>query len=73
MVANEGVSAIKLVKKSAFRRDAFESVDPEASKVIESALPDQILALTITRNSPLKVAQARLFDKSLFESILSAK
>ena len=70
MATNESVSAIKLVRKNAFRRDAFSSIDPEAEKVIESARPDQILALTIT-NSPLKVAQARIFDKNLFESILA--
>ena len=71
MTTNESVSAIKLVRKSAFRRDAFSSIDPEAEKVIESAKPDQILALTITKNSLLKVAQARIFDKNLFESILA--
>ena len=54
MTTNESVSAIKLVRKSAFRRDAFSSIDPEAEKVIESAKPDQILALTITNlTSPL--------------------
>ena len=68
-------SAIKLVKKSAFREDAFDSVDPKAKAVISAAGADQILTLTITRtrNSPLKVAEARIFDKEVFEQILSSK
>jgi len=72
-MTENGMSAIKLVKKSAFREDAFESVSPKAKAVIMAATDDQILALTITRNSPLKVADAKIFNKSVFEEILSSK
>ena len=73
MAETNETSAIKLVKKSAFREDAFDSVDSKAKAVISAAGADQILALTITRNSPLKVAEARIFDKEVFEQILSSK
>lgn len=69
----DGISTVKLVRKSAFKGDAFESVDSEALKVIESAEEHQILALTITRNSPLKIAKAEIFDRAVFEKILSSK
>lgn len=65
--------AIKLVKKSAFQADVFENVDTRAKRVIDSASPDQILALTITRDSPLRVADARIFTREVFESILSGR
>jgi hypothetical protein len=73
MTELNGASAIKLVRKSAFRADQFDSVSPEAKKIIDSAKPEQILALTITRNSPLKVAAAKVFDRDVFEEILSSK
>ena len=66
-------SAIKLVKKSAFREDAFENIEPKARAVIDGAGEDQILALTITRNSPLKIADDKVFDRRVFEEILSSK
>lgn len=67
------ISAIKLVKKSAFRADAFENINPRAQEVIDSAGADQILALTITRGSPLVLADARIFNRDVFESILSGR
>ncbi len=66
-------SAIKLVRKSAFREDAFTSIDAKAKAVIEAAQEDQILALTITHSSPLRVAEAQIFDRELFENMLSSK
>lgn len=71
METKNGMSAIKLVKKSAFREDVFKTIEKRAKKVIDSARADQILALTITRSSPLKVADAKIFNRDVFESILS--
>lgn len=65
--------AIKLVKKGAFREGVFETIDEKAKVVIDSAQADQLLALTITRSSPLRVVDARIFNREVFESILSEK
>lgn len=68
-----GAAAIKLVKKSAFSQDSFGEVADEAAKVIRGAKDDDILALTITFNSPLKVVKAVVFDRSSFNDLLALK
>lgn len=66
----DSMIAIKLVKKSTFRERVFKTIEKRAKKVIDSAQANQILALTIT-SPPLRVADARIFNRDVFESILS--
>lgn len=67
-IANS-TSAIKLVKKNTFREGVFKNIDERAKRVIDSAQANQILALTI-KSSPLRISDARIFDREAFELIL---
>lgn len=61
-------SEVEFMRRSRFDRikDKFSEVSPEARKVIDKAKSDDILALTITFNSPIKVIEAELFDDKKF-------
>jgi hypothetical protein len=65
-------STIKLVKKAVFKEDAFTNIKADARKVINEAQPNDILALTITANSPLNIIQARIFTRRVFDEILAS-
>lgn len=65
-------SAIKLVKKAVFKEDAFTNIKADARKVINEAQPNDILALTITANSPLNIIQAKIFNRKVFDEILAS-
>ncbi len=64
-------SSIKLVKKSTFRTEAFSNIESGARAVIDSAKDGDILALTLTVNSPLKIIQARIFNRDSFDDLLA--
>ena len=61
-----------LVRRDQFRKEAFRKVSAAADKVIQKAKASDVLALTVTMNSPLKVVSACLYDESVFESILKS-
>ncbi len=61
-------SEIEFMRKLRFDkiRDKFSDVSPKADEVIKNANPDDILALTLTFNSPIKVIKAEIFDDKKF-------
>lgn len=60
----------KLVRADKLNRKLFDVIDKDAEKVIISAKPQQLLLLRITMNSPLKLIEAKPFDKTAFEALL---
>lgn len=66
------VSTVKLVRKDTFKEDAFESISDSARKTIQNAQDSDILALTITMNSPLKITNAEIFNRALFDKMLAS-
>lgn len=61
-------SEMEFMRKSRFEkiRDKFSDVTPESDEVIKNAKSDDILALTLTFNSPIKVIKAEIFDDRKF-------
>lgn len=59
-----------LMMREDFVASKFKTITEGAKKVIESAKPDQLLAITITMNSPFSVIDAKLYNFGVFEEIL---
>jgi len=64
----EGDSQIEFMRKNRFEKikSKFSSVSEDANEVIAKAKPTDILALTLTFNSPVKIIKAELFDEKKF-------
>lgn len=65
-------SSVRIFRKSSFKKSDFDSIDPEALNVIETADEHQILVLTMVGDSEVKIAKAELFDESVLERILKS-
>lgn len=58
-----------LVRKDKFDKANFNEIAPKAETEIARAKSDELLALYITVNSPLKVVDAKIYNRDVFESI----
>lgn len=61
-----------LVRKDKYDPSNFETIVPDAEAEIKRAKSNDLLALDITMNSPLRVVKAKIYDRSVFEGILKA-
>lgn len=61
-------SKLEFMKRSRFEtiKDKFNEIAPSASSIIDKADNDDILKLSLTFNSPVKVIEAEIFNKEKF-------
>jgi len=70
----EGVfTTVKLVRKDKLNLEAFTDIAGTAKKAIDEASDKDVLAITITMDSPLKLVDAKKFDMATFDMILAEK
>jgi hypothetical protein len=68
-MSNENsTSRTEFMRKSRFEslRSKFRDINTEANSIINSANNDDILKLSLTFNSPVRVVEAEVFDESKF-------
>lgn len=59
-----------LVRKDRFEPRNFADIAIAAETEIAKAEPNELLALTITMNSPIKVVDAKIYNRDVFDSII---
>lgn len=59
-----------LVRKDKFDPSNFKKIASKAKKEIAGAKPHDLLALSITINSPLTVVEAKIYNKDVFDGML---
>lgn len=59
---------LEFMRKQRFEelRSKFKEISPDAEEVISKAQPNDILKLSLTFNSPVKVVTAEVFDENKF-------
>lgn len=59
---------MEFMRKSRFEtiKDKFHEITPAASEAIDKANDNDILKLSLTFNSPVKVLEAEVFDEEKF-------
>jgi hypothetical protein len=62
---------MEFMRKSRFDsiRKKFDNISPEAEEIIKVAQPNDILKLSLTFNSPIKVVEAEIFDEKKFAEL----
>ncbi len=68
MANDEVTPKMEFMRKSRFEtlKDKFNEISTSAQGVIASAKPTDILKLSLTFNSPVKVIEAEVFDEEKF-------
>lgn len=65
---DQDATDLEYMRKSRFDkiRDKFSDVEPAADAIIKEAKPEDILALTLSFNTPVKVVKAEVWDEKRF-------